>query len=233
MCGRYVMRHEYDAWSEIGLRWPVDGAFSWQPRYNIAPGQWAPVVVGGEAPMIRMLRWGLVPHWAKDPSIGSRLINARGETLTTKPAFASAFKHRRCIVPASGFYEWQKRGSQKAPMHITPTEAAWLPMAGLWERYTDADERVLETFCVVTTRPNELMTSIHLRMPAILRTEDVERWLAPGPIDEATLTKLLEPIPSESLEAYEVSPRVNRPANDTSECIERVTSLTPRLPGID
>ena len=219
MCGRYALYTETEQWTESGMGWPGEEGFAWRPSYNVAPGTMAPVVVDRGGPVIAMHRWGLVPSWAREPAIGNRMINARAETLTEKPAFRAAARRRRCLVPANGFYEWQKSGKGKIPHYIHPRSGRLLAFAGLWESWSDPAGEPLNSFTIVTVEPNRLLAPIHDRMPAILAPEQYERWLDPRPMDGEQLRSLLSPLPDPELEAYPVSTLVNRPGNDSDRCI--------------
>ncbi len=190
-------------------------------RYNIAPTQ--PVLAlrlatDGQQREFALFRWGLVPSWSKDLKMGARMINARSETAREKPAFRAAFKRRRCLIPASGFYEWQAINGRKQPMYIHPQDGALFAFAGLWELWQGADGSELETCTILTTTPNELMAPIHNRMPVIVANEDFSMWLDPGPRPDDAL-HLLRPFPPEKMVAYPVSTLVNSPANDSPDCI--------------
>ncbi|VAW31540.1 FIG00871087: hypothetical protein [hydrothermal vent metagenome] len=195
------------------------------PRYNIAPTQ--PIVAirldenGQRA--LTFFHWGLIPSWAKDMKFGSRMINARSETVAEKPSFRAAFKRRRCLIPADGFYEWQKLPSGKQPTFIRPAEGEERPFAfaGLWEVWRDAEGSVLQSCTILTTKPNELMAPIHNRMPVIVEPEDFDLWLHPEPNPEQGL-HLLRPYPADKMIAYPVSTLVNSPRNDLPDCIQPV-----------
>jgi putative SOS response-associated peptidase YedK len=184
-------------------------------------------VVAGEDGSRRLIsmRWGLVPYWAEDPGIGSRMINARAETAAEKPAFRDSFRRRRCLVAADGFFEWQKAPGGKQPYLIRLEGGAPFAFAGLWDRWRGRRGRVLETFTILTTTPNELVRPIHDRMPVILPAEARSRWLAEDAESEA-LRELLGPLPGEGMEAFPVSQLVNSPANDSLECLQPI--LPPR-----
>jgi putative SOS response-associated peptidase YedK len=208
------------------VRWPEAPL---PPRYNVAPTQSAPVVIvdAGGARAGAMMRWGLVPSWADDPSIGSRMINARAEGVESKPAFRAAFKARRCVVPMSGFYEWQAvpGAKRKQPFWIRRRDQAPLAVAGLWEVWRKG-EAPLESFVVVTTSANEFMRPIHDRMPVVFDREQVDAWLAPSTTDAASLTALLRPCPAGDLEALPVHPRVNSPGVDNPSLIEPLADMS-------
>jgi putative SOS response-associated peptidase YedK len=191
------------------------------PRYNIAPTQ--PVlavrtVPAGERELVT-LRWGLVPAWADDPSIGNRLINARAETVADKPAFRAAFRARRCLVLADGFFEWQKVGGRKQPYYFRLREGSPFAFAGLWERWGKG-ATTLETCTLLTTEANELLRPVHDRMPVILPRERFVRWLDPDFRAAAELESLLRPYPAEDMTGYPVSARVNNPRNEGPLCVE-------------
>ena len=189
------------------------------PRYNLAPGQDAPVVVAeGAGRVLRPMRWGLVPRWAVDPSAAARTINARAETLAKRPAYRDAFRERRCLVPADGFYEWKKVGGRKVPLRYVVDGGEPFALAGLFEPPRAPGEP--PTFTVVTTPANELVAEVHDRMPAVLREEDEEAWLDPKRADPGELQKLLRPFPPERMEARRASPRLNRVENDDPGCLE-------------
>ncbi len=198
-------------------------------RYNVAPTQSAPVVLHGAeqgGPVLRLLRWGLIPSWAKDPAIGSSLVNARAEGLDAKPSFRSAFKHRRCVVPVSGFFEWQavKGARLKQPMYITPAagDDPWF-LAGLWEAWRGPGDAPVETFTIITTSANALMAPIHDRMPVVLEPDAAREWIAPASPTSwlpERLKGLLVPCPPDRMRLEPVSLVVNSPKNDTPECIQ-------------
>lgn len=191
-----------------------------KPRYNMAPSQVAPVVRLAKSGKreLAMLRWGLIPFWAKDEKIAYKTINARAETVATAPAFRAAFKVRRCLVPASGFYEWKKLpDGGKQPYLIGMRDGSPLTFAGLWERW-DKGETPIETFTIITGEPNSLAAEIHNRMPVILEPDDWDGWLTGS--DPAALQKMLRPFPAQLMKAYPVSISVNTPKNDTPDIIE-------------
>ncbi|MBX3387694.1 MAG: SOS response-associated peptidase [Phycisphaeraceae bacterium] len=234
MCGRYTYLF---TWKQLRrlldlVSWPEEEL---TPRYNVAPMQGAPVVrlrTDGDQRGERcgaMLRWGLVPFWADDPSIGSRMINARSETAFEKPAFRKAIAERRCVVPISGFYEWQAVEGErtKRPHYITRPDGEPIMLAGLWERWRDKAAALgspagepLETFTVLTTAPNALMRPLHDRMPAILTPTQCDAWLDPAS-ERPALVSCLGPYGGDDLTAYPVSRKVNSPKNDDSSLIQR------------
>jgi putative SOS response-associated peptidase YedK len=217
MCGRFNLHANPRAVASLfGLPTVPELA----PRYNVAPSQ--PVAVvglkpGGQARGLALMKWGLVPRWAKSDD-GSKPINARAETLLDRPTFRDSFRQRRCLIPASGFYEWQKAGSRKRPFHIRGRDGMPLAFAGLWDRWEGPDGPVL-TCCIVTTAANELVKPLHDRMPVILGPDEFARWLDPAAPAEDLLA-LLRPCPAEVLEAMPVGTAVNSPKNDGPECLE-------------
>jgi len=166
-----------------------------------------------------MLRWGLVPSWAKDPSIGVRMINARAETIAEKPSFRSAFKHRRCLIPTDGYYEWAKAGKKKQPYFIRMKDRQPFAMAGLWESWKSPEGETIETFTIITCEANSMMKPFHHRMPVILDEELWGEWLDPENNDVDRLKGYLVPYDSSKMEAFPVSPLVNNPRNDSPQCV--------------
>ena len=219
MCGRFTLTSAPAAIAQhFGVQVPLDFA----PRYNIAPTQ--PVLAlmrrrSGEV-ALGELRWGLVPHWAKDPSVGSRMINARAESLAEKPAYREAFERRRCLVLADGFYEWMATRYGKQPMHVRPPEGHPFAFAGLWERWRGEDGEPLYTCAIVTTDASEQIRGVHDRMPVMLGLEAASKWLDAA-ASEGELSELLRPY-SGGLDIFPVSPLVNSVKNDVPECVWRV-----------
>lgn len=212
-------------------------SFALQPRYNIAPSQDIVAIIraasgGGDAAVARAataFRWGLVPSWAKDPAMGARMINARGETVAEKPSFKAAFRRRRCLIPASGFYEWQDRGAgPRQPVWIAPPGGGLITFAGLWEAWMGPDGSELETCTIVTTAANETLRPFHHRMPVILAPDSFGAWLGDGTedrLDRETALALLRPAPENTVAAVPVDRAVNDIRNDTPELIEAVAPL--------
>lgn len=222
MCGRYSLSTPGELVAEV---FEVEESLALEPRYNIAPTQTAPIVRESRSEdrrVLRSARWGLVPYWAKDPSIGARAINARSETLARMPSFREPFRRRRCLVPADGFFEWQKRGSGKQPYHLTLADGTLFAFAGLYDRWRRAEDEWLESFTIVTAEPNGLVEPIHDRMPVILPRESYSLWLDPGIQATEALESLLSPYPAERMLATPVGSLVNSPRNDSSACIEAV-----------
>lgn len=192
------------------------------PRYNIAPTQPVAVIPNEGKQRIEYFYWGLIPSWAKDPGIGSKMINARAETLAEKPAFRAAYKRRRCLILADGFFEWRKDAGGKTPMYIHMASGEPFAFAGLWEVWHSPDGSEIPSCTIITTEPNELIASIHNRMPVILPRDAFTEWLDPAERPASALQDLLRPFPGDQMEAYPVSTVVNNPRHDAPECIERV-----------
>ena len=222
MCGRFSQTATPDV---IADQFEVNEPPLFKPRYNIAPSQQvATIRLNPEAAKREcvMLRWVLIPSWAKDPKIGNQCINAKGETVAEKPSFRAAFKKRRCLVIADGFYEWQLQGKQKQPMWIGLKSKRPFAFAGLWEHWTPAEGEPIESCTIITTEPNKLMQNIHNRMPVILTPHDYDLWLDPTMQQVETVKPLLRPFTSEELVAYPVSTLVNNPRHDAPQCLEPV-----------
>lgn len=224
MCGRYTLIRLAD-FTDM-FPWIRGPQIDPPPRYNIAPTQPIAAVLNDGSNQIDYVRWGLIPSWAKDESIGNRMINARGETLAEKPSFRTALKRRRCLIPASGFYEWKKHenAKTKTPMYIRMKGARPFAFAGLWDTWHSPDGSELRSCTIITGEPNELIKDIHNRMPAILQEKDYQKWLIPGEQPFETLLPLLAPYPAEAMEAYPVRSVVNSPTNDLEACIEPITN---------
>jgi putative SOS response-associated peptidase YedK len=193
-----------------------------EPRYNIAPTQSVAAVrapSGIDKREFAFLRWGLVPSWADDPAIGNRLINARSDSVATKPSFRSAFKHRRCLVLADGFYEWQKLGSKKQPHYFSLRDGKPFAFAGLWERWEKSGTPV-ESCTILTTEANDVLRPVHERMPVILEPKDYDLWLDPSPQKPELLQGLLRPYSAGEMTGFPVSPLVNNPRINSPRCIE-------------
>jgi putative SOS response-associated peptidase YedK len=220
MCGRYALTATPEELQSLFVY------LDWQalpPRYNIAPTQPIAIVraVRGERRLV-LVRWGLVPWWVEDPRKFSLLINARGESVAQKPAFRDAMRDRRCLMPASGFYEWRRgAGKAKQPFWVRPRRRGPIAFAGLWETWSDPGGGAIESGCIVTTSANALIAPIHDRMPVVIAPADFERWLTGAPEEAADL---LRPPPDDAFEAIPVSTRVNRSENDGPDLIEPVTA---------
>ena len=224
MCGRFTLRTN---WARIARDFQLEGWEELQPRYNIAPESPIACVRRNPASGARelvQLRWGLIPAWAKDPTIGRQLINARGESVAEKPSFRSAFRSRRCVVLADGFFEWQRDGGRKKPFYIRLKDERPFAFAGLWERWQQPGLD-LQSCTIITTAANELLRPLHDRMPVILHLQDVDDWLNP---DNDRGKSLLQPYPNEEMTFFPVSELVNRASQDVPQCIERVATTTQK-----
>jgi len=220
LCGRFVKKSSEE---ELRKRFGFDdslGGVMLEPRYNIAPSQEHPVlIVNQDRRLLKMMRWGLVPYWSKDPKIGYKMINARSEGIEEKPSFRGPLKKRRCLVIADGFYEWYKPDKKtKIPYYFSLKSGEPFAFAGLWDLWEKGDEP-LYTFTIITTSPNELMEPIHNRMPAILTQNDEARWLDPEITESKAVLSLLKPYDAEKMECFKVSTIVNSPRNDVPECL--------------
>lgn len=218
MCGRFSLSTPFNLLQDhFGITEIPD---NFRERYNIAPTQ--PVVVISMHPERRLefYRWGLIPFWAKDPSIGNRMINARSESLAEKPSFKNPFKNRRCLILADGFYEWKKDGKVKQPVYIRLKSKEPFAFAGLWDTWTSPEGEVIQSCTIITCEPNSLMKKFHHRMPVILTPESYDFWLDENNHDIEKLQELLVPYPAKLMEAYEVSTVVNSPARDVPDCIK-------------
>lgn len=225
MCGRFAFYSPAEAVTRL---FDVAEVAELEPRFNIAPTQYVPVVREDKAGKRRLdlLRWGLVPFWAKDMAIGNRMINARAETVAEKPAYRDAFRRRRCIVPANGFYEWQKRGSEKQPYFISLGGEQVFGMAGLWSswRPKDKPDQRLESFTIVTTGPSDKVRDLHDRMPVILAPGDYARWLDPA-ADPEQLLSLLRPFDAPELVTWPVSRAVGDARNEDPGLIDSISLI--------
>jgi len=222
MCGRFTQTNKpKEIEKEFDVK--ISDKALYKPRYNIAPTQIIPAVLESDGErIISELRWGLIPAWAKDDSIGSRLINARAETLAEKPSFKNAFRLRRCIIPASGFYEWQKADKgAKQPFYFHLKDKEVFGFAGLWEEWLDKESgEAVETCTIITTEANRILEPVHDRMPVILKAKDYDEWLDEKQSDTDKLQKLLAPFPAKEMVSHAVSCAVNSPASDSPELIE-------------
>jgi len=217
MCGRYNLITDAQALADF---FELSNCLAVSARYNIAPSQLIPAVRqqdGGRE--VGLLHWGLVPRWAKDRKIGYKTINARAETVAEKPAFRSAFRQRRCLIPASGFFEWQLVAGGKQPYNIRLKDGGLMAFAGLWESWSGGDGERLDSCTIIVTEANATVRKVHDRMPVILNREVHEIWLDPSIKDVELLKSLLLPYPAELMLAYPVSRSVGNPANDTPACV--------------
>jgi putative SOS response-associated peptidase YedK len=217
VCGRFSQRSPS---KKVAEKFGVEEVPPLPERYNVAPAQTILGIRQNEAAReATFFKWGLIPAWAKDLSIGNKLINARSETAAEKPSFREAFARRRCLIPADGFYEWSRRGDKKQPFYFQMKDGEPFGIAALWERWEGGDEP-LETCTLLTTEANELLASYHDRMPVILKPEDYGVWLDADVRRAKLLKPLLRPYPHEEMSAYAVSQLVNNPANEGPRCIE-------------
>ncbi len=234
MCGRFTFTSDPVLLRQLFPECKIPTNIS--PRYNITPTQDVAVIANtqnddesdGDAKKVEFFHWGLIPSWAKDPKIGSRMINARSETLTEKPSFRSAYKHRRCLILTDGYYEWQEvLGTKlKQPVYIRLKSQNPFAFAGLWEEWSaNYMEKPLRSCTIITCPPNSMLEEIHHRMPVILPQDRYAQWLAPGEQSSETLQPLLTPYQGEEMEAYPVSRLVNRPTNDSPECIAPISDV--------
>jgi putative SOS response-associated peptidase YedK len=222
VCGRFVLM---TVGRDIAEHFQLSEEPELEPRYNVAPTQMVAVVrLDAETARreLRLLKWGLIPFWAKDTTIGSRLINARAETAADKPAFRAALKYRRCLVPADGFYEWKHRDKKRQPYFFGSADKKPFAFAGLWERWEGPHVEAIESCTVLTTDSNELLQPIHDRMPVILKAEDYDLWLDPTVTKPELLKHLLKPYQSEEMTGYPVTSMVNKAAYESPDCIKSV-----------
>jgi putative SOS response-associated peptidase YedK len=219
MCGRFTLAVDISELLEAFPQFRPPGMHV--PRYNIAPTQPVAAVPNDGSDAITFFRWGLIPSWAKDLSVGSRMINARAETLAEKPSFRAAYRRRRCLIFADGFYEWKKEpgGKAKTPVYVHMASGEPFAFAGLWEIWHSPEGDELRSCTIITTTPNDLIAPIHNRMPAILARDACDDWLDPAERAPETLQGLLKPYPAAEMAAHAVSALVNNPANDSPECV--------------
>ncbi len=221
MCGRFQISKFED---DIQIRFHVDVEKEWLRQiFNAAPMMHLPVITGEEPGKLRFFRWGLVPFWAKDPGIGNKLINARAETIIEKPSFRSAFRSKRCLVPANGFYEWKREAGKKLPYRFYLENEELFAFAGLWDCWKDQEGKLLHTFTIITTTPNELMKPVHDRMPVILEPEVEAYWLDKQ-ASVHDLLALLKPYDHHKMKACRVSERLNNVRNNDADLVIPVES---------
>lgn len=225
MCGRFTLRTDPKKLAESFQQFTFPAELA--PRYNIAPSQPLAVVANNGSHAVDFFQWGLVPAWAKDPKIGHRMINARSETLAEKNSFKAAFKRRRCLIFADGFYEWHtpENSKQKTPYYIKMASDAPFVFAGLWESWTSPDGDTLLTCTIITGEPNEVIKPLHHRMAVILPPDAYDAWLDPAERTPAALSPLLKPYPANNMVAYPVTTMVNNPRHDDPACIAPVQTL--------
>lgn len=225
MCGRYTL---FTISETLGNLFRVVEVPKIQPRFNIAPTQQVPVVrlsPDGEREMVT-LRWGLIPFWSREPFVGRQLINARSETVDKRLSFREPFKHRRCLIPADGFYEWKSEPKEKQPYYISMFDDNPFAFAGLWEHWEGAEGDVIESCTILTTRANEFIITMHDRMPVIIDPTNYDLWLEPNIQEREPLALLMEPYPEDSLTAIPVTTWVNNPRNDDGDCIKPLKDVT-------
>ena len=227
MCGRYQLSRRKEIIEEYfdAAEWQDD----WAPRYNIAPTQPVPVIRQHPEEPVRQLslmKWGLIPHWAKDPSIVTGTINAKSETAATKPAFRDPLKNRRCLIPADAFYEWKRNGVSKQPYCFEVNDGALFAFAGLWDGWKDANGQWIKTCSILTTTPHAMTSAIHDRMPVILHPDSYDLWVDPGLTNVQVVSELLRPYDAKWMRCYAVSTRINHVANDDEECSRPVVLAT-------
>jgi len=220
MCGRFTLSTSTQTLVRL---FELTDVPEIEVRYNIAPTQEIPAVRvsrGKAARELVRLQWGLVPAWAKDPAMGSKLINARSETVIEKPSFRAAFKSRRCLIPADGFYEWGQVEGRKQPFYFRRRDGQPFAFAGLWEHWEDEQQRSIDSCTILTTSANDVVRPVHERMPVILAPEDFALWLDPTVRDTEQLQALLRPYPADQIVAYPVGTAVNSARHDAADCIE-------------
>jgi putative SOS response-associated peptidase YedK len=228
MCGRYRLSRRKQIIAEHFEVLPDDD--DWTPRYNIAPTQPLPIIRQHPKEPRRelsLVRWGLIPSWAKDASGAAGMINARSESAATKPAFRDALKLRRCLVPADGFYEWLRIGKTKQPYCFEVNEGELFAFAGLWERWKDPSGNWIKSCAILTTTPNAVAAQVHDRMPVILDPDNYDLWLDPGFTEVAAVSEVLEPYDARLMRSYPVSTRINHAANDDPECSVPLAAESP------
>ncbi len=227
MCGRFTLTSNMD---DLQGRFGFEARdLVYRPSYNIAPTQLVLAVTNDGQRRAELMRWGLIPFWAKDIKIGYRMINAVGETAATKPAFRAAFKKRRCLILADGFFEWRKDGKEKIPTYIFLKSREPFALAGLWETWKSPVGETVKSCTIVTTKPNEFMEPIHNRMPVILSGETEALWLDPMTEEAEALQPLIQGAPAELMESCIVSSLVNSPKNNSPECVVPITGGLPGL----
>ncbi len=222
MCGRYSLICIDNLCGRFRV---IDPSIGFRSHFNIAPGSMNPVIVAHERAEAVMMQWGLVPHWTKDIKAAPRPINARAESLAEKPMFRELLRSQRCLVPASGFFEWKHEDGRKVPFYIHVNEDSIFGFAGLYDIWRNPAGTTLQTYTIITTTPNELMAQIHNRMPVILKQDDEMRWLSRDVLPADEITRILSPYPAEGMEVYPVSERVNKTDADDEHVIDPVKGL--------
>ena len=224
MCGRFVLENIDEVFMRFRLSGSEDLMGNMKPRYNIAPSHYAFIISRNakQENRLEMMKWGLIPSWSKDPKIGSRMINARVETVAIKPSFKNLLKTNRCLVPCSGFYEWKTIGTKKVPHYIGLKDSKIFCMAGLYDVWKKSDGNDLKTFTIITTRPNNTLKPIHNRMPVILHQDLEDQWLNTKIQNPDSIKRLLRPYPDDNMISYAVSNEVNNPENDNPQLIKQI-----------
>ena len=218
MCGRFV---RYSSIQELIKEFGVSGpSFDLKSNYNIAPSQEIAIVINDRNKRLALCKWGFIPFWAKDPKIAYKMINARAESVAEKPSFKSAFKSKRILIAADGFYEWQKKGKTKNPVYIRLKSGKPFGFAGLFNIWTSPEGTKICTCTIITTDANSLLEPVHNRMPVIIGKGDQDQWLDPDNNDSEKLRKLLKPFSSEDMDYYGVSTLVNSPSHNSPDCIK-------------
>ena len=216
MCGRYTLSRTEEIWERFGIE---PAGLDLKPRFNVCPEQRMPVVLCDGRNHLELMKWGLIPFWSKEPK--SLAINARIEGILSKPSFRKPIRDNRCLIPATGFYEWKKEPAGKTPYYIHRKDGDLLAFAGIFDEWAGPEEEPLKTFAIITTAPNALMAQVHNRMPVILQPEQESLWLTTEPNEVGGMLKSLQPLPQEELEMYPVSRKVNFTRNDSPELIQR------------
>ena len=226
VCGRYKLSRRKQLIEEYFAT--ASGDDDWSPRYNIAPTQPVPVIRQNAKEPVRelsLMRWGLIPSWAKDSSLSASMINARSETASTKPAFRDAMKFRRCLIPADGFYEWSRKGKAKQPYCFEINDGELFAFAGLWGGWKDPNGNWIRTCSILTTAPNAVTTTVHDRMPVVLDPDSYDLWLDPDMTDAQIVSELLKPYDARLMRGYPVTTRINHVANDDEQCCALADSV--------
>lgn len=223
MCGRYSLICIDDLGNRFRVHNPMIGSRS---HFNVRPASEMPVIVRKEQDEIALMRWGLIPRWTTDPTVATKPINARGESLLEKPMFAPLLKSGRCLIPASGFFEWKKEGKRKIPFYFTVPESPIFSFAGLFDAWKSPDGTTLMTYTIITCAPNELLAEVHNRMPVILSREDEERWLSHDQLSVPDLARVLAPFPASGMTKVPVGDLVNRPGVDDERVIRPLFGLS-------
>lgn len=215
MCGRYALNSEL---FEVQHAFKIGAQSNWAQRFNITPTQPALIVTrNGQDRAGNLVRWGFIPSWAKDPAAMSLIINARSETLAEKPSFRAAYSHRRCLIPATGFYEWQRSGKTKTPYWVPPADGGLVAFAGLWETWADAAGTELDTMAIVTTRANDTLAPIHHRQPVVIHPDAFDAWLGIEETRPADLKTMMEPTPNDFFAPVRVGDRINKAVHDDAD----------------